>query len=318
MIVRPEPSPTLRGDAVDHVRVAMVQYGMRRLDAFEQFSARVEYFVDAARDHEADFVLFPEYFSAELLSLPQLRRLPAAEGILKLAKMESIYLKLLSDLAQRFRIHIIGGGHPMKRGEHLQNMCAVFLPDGRTILQPKLHITPWEQRSWHIQGGSDLLAIQTPKAMIGINICYDVEFPEVARYLASQGVDLIFVPYCTDTREGYHRVRYCAQARAIENQVYVVSAGVTGNLTDVPNMNTHYARSAVFSPCDYGFGRDGIEAEADPNHETLLVSDLDLGKLRRARQHGTVTPALNRRTDLFDLQTHLVPISTAPSSRQSH
>jgi predicted amidohydrolase len=318
VILQPDAPGSPRGEAPDSVRVALVQYAVRRLDAFEQFSARVEYFVDAARDYEADFVLFPEYFSAELLSLPQLRRLPAGEGIVKLAKMESIYLKLLSELAQRFRIHIVGGGHPMKRGNQLHNMCAVFLPDGRTVLQPKLHITPWEQRSWHIEGGSDLLAIQTPKVTIGINICYDVEFPEVARYLASQGVDLLFVPYCTDTREGYNRVRYCAQARAIENQVYVATAGVTGNLADVANMNTHYARSAVFSPCDFGFARDGIEAEADPNHETLLVVDLDIAKLRRARAEGTVTPALNRRTDLFDLQTHLVPISTAPSSRQTH
>lgn len=294
----------------------MVQYGVRRLDTFEEFSARVEYFIETAADFGADFVLFPEYFSAELLSLPQLRRLPAHEGILKLAKMESIYLKLLGDLAQRYRLHIIGGGHPMKRGDNLYNICPIFLPDGRSVLQPKLHITPWEQRSWNIVGGGELIAVSTPKAMIGVNVCYDVEFPEAARYLGGQGVDLLFVPYCTDTREGYHRVRYCAQARAIENQCFVATAGVTGNLPDVANMNTHYARSAMLTPCDFGFAREGIEAEADPNQETVLIADLDMGRLRRARYQGTVTPALNRRTDLFEMNTHFAPISSAPPSRQ--
>jgi predicted amidohydrolase len=297
------------------VRVAAVQYSFRRLATFEEFSARVEYFIETAADFGAAFVLFPEYFSAELLSLPQLRRLPPLEGIAKLAKMESIYIKLLGDLAQRFRIHVIGGGHPMKRGEHLYNMCPVFLPDGRSVFQPKLHVTPWEREAWNIVGGSDLTAIVTPRATVGVNICYDVEFPEVGRYLGTQGIDILFVPYCTDTRDGYRRVHACAAARAIENGYYVVTAGVTGNLPDVAGMNTHYARSAAFTPSDFGFPPLGIAAEADPNQETLLVADLDLPRLHAGRSAGTVTPLKDRRTDLFELHTQLVPISAGPPSR---
>jgi predicted amidohydrolase len=305
------PSPQRAG----LIRVAAVQYAVHRLETFEEFAARVHYFIESAADFACDFVLFPEYFSAELLSLPQLRRLPLADGVLKLAKMESIYIKLLSDLAQRHRIHIIGGGHPMKRGDQLYNICAVFLPDGRSVLQPKLHVTPWERRMWGLSGGSELTTIATPKATIGVNVCYDVEFPEVARHLGGQGAEVLFVPYCTDTREGYRRVHVCAQARAIENNMYVVTAGVTGNLPDVASMNTHYARSAILTPSDFGFARDGIGAEADPNHETLLIGELDLERLRYARQHGTVTPTLDRRTDLFEMHTHFAPISSAPSSR---
>ena len=49
-------------------------------------------------------------------------------------------------------------------------------------------------------------------------ICYDSEFPELARHLADQGAMILFVPFCTDTSNGYYRVRHCAQARAIELQ----------------------------------------------------------------------------------------------------
>jgi predicted amidohydrolase len=130
-------------------------------------------------------------------------------------------------------------------------------------------------------------------------ICYDVEFPEAVRHLADEGAEILFVPFCTDNRQGYLRVRYCAQARAIENQIYVALTGNVGNLPDVMNMDVQYGQAVVFTPSDFAFARDGIAAEADSNEETVLVCDLDLDSLHQSRSSGTVTPRIDRRPDLF-------------------
>jgi predicted amidohydrolase len=209
--------------------------------------------------------------------------------------------QLLSGLAVKHGITIIGGSHPVKKGKELLNLCHVCLPNGQIVEQPKLHITPNERRWWGISGGHTLQTIDTPKARIGVLICYDVEFPEAARYLADSGAEIIFVPFCTDNRQGYLRVRVCAHARAIENQVYVAIAGNVGNLPDVTNMDVQYGQAAVFTPSDFAFARDGIAAEADSNEETVLICDVDLDALHAARHSGTVTPRLDRRGDLFKI-----------------
>jgi predicted amidohydrolase len=188
----------------------------------------------------------------------------------------------------------------MSVGGKLVNACPLVSPDGEVFIQPKLHITPSEKRYWGIEGGDTLRVIQTPKAKVGILICYDSEFPEAARYLADQGVEILFVPYCTDDRQAYTRVRYCCQARAIENQIYVVAAGIVGNLPSVAAMDIHYGRAAVFSPADFEFSRDGIQAEADSNVEMLLVTDIDVKDLHRSRTAGSVRPRQDRRPDLFE------------------
>jgi predicted amidohydrolase len=143
-------------------------------------------------------------------------------------------------------------------------------------------------------------------------ICYDVEFPEAARYLADLGAEILFVPFCTDSRQSYLRVRYCAQARAIENQVYVAMAGTVGNLPDVGNLDINYGQAAVLTPSDFAFARDGIAAEADSNEETVLICDVDLNALHESRHSGSVTPRLDRRADLFKLVS-LLPADQAPN-----
>ena len=287
------------GDDQRKVRVACVQYQVRRVSTFEEFAEQVEYFVDAAHDYRADFVVFPEFFSVQLLSQGNMRNLPSMEGISRLADMENEFMELMTRLATEYGIHIIAGSHPMRRDGKIYNIAPVFFPDGQVQLQPKLHITPSEVKYWGISGGNDLRVINTPKARIGILICYDSEFPEAARYLADAGAEIIFVPYCTDDRPAYHRVRICSQARAIENQIYVVTAGIIGNLPSVAAMDIHYGRAGVFTPNDFEFARDGIQAEADSNVEMLLVTDLDINDLYRSRASGSVRQRMDRRPDLF-------------------
>jgi predicted amidohydrolase/GNAT superfamily N-acetyltransferase len=302
-------------DYVDHarsskVRIACVQYQVRKINSFDEFAAQVEYFVETAADYRADFVLFPEFFSVQLLSV--IDPMSSLDGIHTLAeKFTEPLIALLSGLARKFGVYIIGGSHPMKQPDgRLFNNSLIFTPDGRWITQPKLHITPSEKRYWGISGGSELFVLPTPKAKIAVQICYDIEFPEATRFLADQGAEIVFVPYCTDDRHGFLRVRQCAMARAIENQIFVATAGIIGNLPSVPSMDIHYGQAAVFTPSDFEFARDGIQAQSDSNVETLLVTDLDTADLYRSRAAGSVTPRLDRRTDLFELKVKLKNIDT--------
>ena len=287
------------------VRVAAVQHQVRGTKDFQAFADQIEYFVETAAGYRADFILFPEFVSMQLLSQASMQDLSATEGIIRLAALKDQFLELMSSLARRFGIHIIAGTHPMQINGTLHNVCPFVFPDGRVQLQPKLHITPGEKTYWGIEGGSELGIIHTPKARVGVLICYDSEFPEAARYLSDQGAEIIFVPYCTDDRQGYSRVRFCCQARAIENQIYVVTAGIIGNLPSVAAMDIHYGQAAVFTPSDFEFPRDGIQAQADPNVEMLLVTDLDIDDLHRSRASGSVRPRLDRRRDLFEFRAHL-------------
>jgi predicted amidohydrolase len=242
-------------------------------------------------------VLFPELLTAQLMSYIKART--PIEAIRKLTTLTKRVDDLFIKLAREYSIAIIGGTHPIKAGEKIENVATLYLPDGSFHRQPKIHITPSERRAWGIEGGNTLRVFDTPKARVGILVCYDSEFPEAARYLADNGAEVIFVPFCTDDRQAYLRVRYCCQARAVENQVYVVMSGTVGNLPHVENMDIQYAQSAVLSPSDFEFGRDGILAEASPNIETVITTDLDFESLQEAISNGSVRPRRDRRPDLF-------------------
>lgn len=294
---------TQRKPGLRKVRISCVQYQMRKVKSFKEFADQVSYFVDIAADYNSDYVMLPELYTLQLLS--QTGALSPLEGMRRLADYHPRLRKLLAGLARKYDTTIIGGSSPARRDGKLYNIADICLPDGSVVEQPKLHITPNERKWWGITGGDSLRVIRTPSAKIGVLICYDVEFPEAARYLTDQGVEILFVPYCTDNRQGYLRVRYCAQARAVENQIYVATAGTVGNLPDVHNMDINYAVAGVFTPSDFAFARDGIAAEADSNEETILVCDLDLDDLQEARHFGTVRPLTDRRPDLFQYSSTL-------------
>ena len=150
-------------------------------------------------------------------------------------------------------------------------------------------------------GGDKVQVFETDSGKVGVLVCYDVEFPELSRILADQGMQILFVPFLTDTQNAYNRVRFCAQARAVENECYVAIAGNVGNLPKVHNMDLQFAQSAVFTPSDFAFPINGIKAEASPNTETVIVSDVDLSLLTELREYGSVTNLKDRRKDLYQL-----------------
>jgi len=290
------------GRLPDTVRVGTVQYLQRRGHSFEEFLSFVEYFVDVVADYRGDFVVFPELFTLQLLSIED-QELAPAESIEALTKYTPRLKQALRDMALRYNINIIGGTHPTRvESGRVENIAYVYLRDGRVHEQPKIHPTPNEEYWWNIEGGSVLNAIDTDCGPIGVLICYDSEFPELARHLADQGVHILFVPFCTDERQSYLRVRYCCQARAVENQFFVVMSGNVGNLPNVHNMDIQYAQSCILTPCDFPFARDGVAADTTPNVETVAIADLRPETLVMARNNGTVQNLKDRRHDLYSVQ----------------
>lgn len=291
-----------RGRLPESVRVATVQLQMRKVVSEDQFEGQLEYFIDVAADYGADFVVFPELLTLALLSATD-RKMRPEEAIAHLTEYTDRYIKFMQEMAISYNINIIGGSHPTRLPDgDIHNICYVFLRDGAVHSQEKLHPTPSETYWWNIKGGDGLEAIQTDCGPIGVLICYDSEFPEAARHLIDQGALILFVPFCTDERQGYLRVRYCCQARAVENQCYVVMAGTVGNIPDVENMDINYAESCILTPCDFPFARDGIAALATANTETIAFADLRLQNLITSRHDGTVQNLQDRRFDLYNVQ----------------
>ena len=199
-----------------------------------------------------------------------------------------------------YNINIVAGSMPWLDDEGgIKNVSYICRRDGTMESQAKIHITPDEKAYWGLNGGDTLSVFETDIGKVGVLICYDVEFPELSRVLAEQGMKILFVPFWTDTRNAYLRVRRCAQARAIENECYVVITGSVGNLPRVENMDIQYSQAAMFSPSDFSFPHDAIIAEATPNTEMTLVSDLDMDLLKELRFQGSVQNFRDRRLDLY-------------------
>jgi predicted amidohydrolase len=228
--------------------------------------------------------------------------LSEAEAIRELAKHTDGLVQKFSELAISYNINIITGSMPELVNGRLNNAGYLCRRDGTVDRYEKMHVTPDEVKVWGMEGGNIIKTFDTDCGKIGILICYDVEFPELSRLLADEGMDILFVPFLTDTQNGYSRVRNCAQARAIENECYVAIAGSVGNLPKVHNMDIQFAQAMVFTPCDFAFPANGIKAEATTNTEMILIADVDIDLLRHLNQFGSVRNLRDRRKDLFELR----------------
>lgn len=282
------------------VRLGLIQWQMRPYENIEALLQQAEYFVDALAGYRSDFALFPEFFNAPLMAKDN--HLSESEAIRKLAAHTSEIVQRFSYLSVSYNINIVAGSMPEIINDKLYNVGYLCKRDGTVERYEKLHVTPDEAKVWGMQGGDQIKVFDTDCGKIGVLICYDSEFPELARLLADQGMDILFVPFLTDTQNGYSRVRNCSQARAIENECYVAIAGSVGNLPNVHNMDIQYAQSMVFTPCDFAFPTNGVKAEATPNSEMILIADVDIDLLRELHQFGSVRNLKDRRKDLFQLK----------------
>ncbi|WP_336786528.1 carbon-nitrogen hydrolase family protein [Paenibacillus sp. MMO-177] len=279
-------------------RVASVQYKLEDIESFEDFAAQVTHYVRNASEYGTEIILFPEFMTTQLLSIGD--DTGNALPIDRLPEFTEQYESLFRSLAAEYNMHIVGGTHVVDAGNgKRQNTAHLFHPGGKIDRQAKIHLTPTEVSEWNMSPGDGLQVFETPFGTIAMLTCYDIEFPEIVRMARAKGADVIFCPSCTDDRHGFYRVRYCCHARAVENQVYIVTTGTVGALRKVDFMRANYGQAAVITPNDIPFPPAGILSEGVINDDMLIVADLDLKLLEDVRAAGSVTTWRDRRTDLY-------------------
>lgn len=279
------------------IRLGLVQWQMRPFRDLQDFYDQVEFFVQTISAYGSDFVLFPEFFNSPLMS--PYNHLKEVDAMMRLAEMTDEIVNKIQEFAISYNVNIIAGSMPVYDNELLYNASYLCHRNGQLDSYRKVHITPNEFKYYGMMGGDEIKVFETDCGKIGLLICYDVEFPELSRILADQGMEILFVPFMTDTQNGYTRVRSCAQARAIENECYVAIAGSVGNLPRVNNMDIQFSQSAVFTPSDFAFPTNGVKSEATPNTEMVLITDVDLYHLKELHEYGTVKTLKDRRHDLY-------------------
>ena len=295
-----DKSPKLINIRKTVIRIGLVQWQMRPLANLEALFEQSEFFIDVVSGYGSDFALFPELFIAPLMA--DFNHLSEADAIREIANYSVPIRKKFLEFAISYNINIITGSMPHLENGVLYNVGYLCKRDGTFEMYTKIHITPNEVQYWGMKGGSEIKTFDTDCGKIGIMICYDVEFPELSRLMSDQGMEILFVPFLTDTQNGYTRVKLCAQARAIENECYVAIAGCVGNLPKVNNMDIQYAQTAVFTPSDFAFPSNGVKAEATPNTEMTLIVDVDLDLLKKLHEHGSVRILKDRRHDLYQIK----------------
>jgi len=269
--------------------IALAQYPLDKFTQFSAWKTKVRLWVEEAVNAGANLLLFPEYGAMELTSLLPVELQQDLHGQLNsLQTLLPEFLTLYQQLAKEFGIYLIAPSIPVKVDEEFRNRAYVFNPEGRQAFQEKRQMTRFENEQWLIRPGDALNVFSTPWGNFGITICYDTEFPLLGHHYAMAGADLLLVPSCTDTLAGHHRVHIGARARALENQIYVVTAPTVGDAAWSPAVDCNIGYAAAYSIPDRGFPNAGILAQGELNSPGWVYASLELETLKVLREQGQV------------------------------
>ncbi|MBW0002903.1 MAG: carbon-nitrogen hydrolase family protein [Hyphomicrobiales bacterium] len=270
--------------------IAAAQYPLDWHESFSAYETKLVRWVEDGVRQGAELLVFPEYGALELASLSgreaagDLQRSIAAVST-HLPQADAAHARL----ARRHGVAILAGSAPERQADGtVRNVARFFMPDGSCGRQEKIVMTRFEREQWGVSGGTELFVYDIGMARIGIAICYDVEFPLIARALAEAGAEVILAPSCTDTVHGYFRVRVGAQARALENQCVVVQAPLVGSVDWSPAVDINRGAAGFFGPPDLGFPEDGVIAQGEMDKPGFVTSRLDLEAIARVRAEGQV------------------------------
>lgn len=275
------------GERVKKLKAAAAQFSLRPVRGGDEFWARAEMLLQHAARSATDIVVFPEYFSLSLLMQEQGGDFRTA---LRNARAHSEAIaSQFAKLAAQYKMLLCAGTLPWPEGERLFNRSFVFFPDGRRLHQDKIYMTRFENEEWMVNGGEPLVTtFQFRGANCAVLTCYDSEFADLSRVLGDAKVELLLVPSCTDTEHGYWRVRHCCEARAVENQLFVVMSSIVEGDKRYPEIDGHHGQGGIFAPCDQGFPPNGLLALGEAQKEGLALAELDFDRLEEIRRNGAV------------------------------
>ena len=273
-----------------NVKIAAAQYDISFLETWANYQRKSERWVREAAEQGAKILLFPEYNTMELASLFSETVYSSLNlSLIEMQIVHEAFLNLFQGLAQQYQCVIQAGSFPVLISEDVyHNRAYLFMPNGETHFQDKMMMTRFENEQWLISAGDELKTFDTEFGRIAINICYDSEFPLLARKQVEMGANLILVPSCTDTVAGFHRVKIGCQARALENQCYVVQAALVGDAPWSPAVDVNVGAAGIYTPVDYGFPDNGILANGEFNKPQWIFAEIDLQNCEKVRAEGQV------------------------------
>jgi len=263
------------------VRISLCQFEVEPHPSFEHFTAKVMSMMEQVPT-DSHYVVFPELFTLGLVrSLADYPNVKL-EQLGQIAMFQDSFIAFFSKLAKERKQVIIAGSTFNRVDNELYNTCYVF-DDNGSYTHSKTHLFPPEAACGTLEGNL-FSVLDIGPARIATSICYEMQIPEIATILADQGVEIIFCPSHT-SEYGYHRVSYCAKARAVENQIYVAVCPTLGNPVH-PSLEGH-GKAAIYSPCDTPLPFDGVIAEAEMDKPMVVSGEVDLDLLKQLREHGT-------------------------------
>lgn len=271
------------------IKIAAAAYNFDWFDDFDAYRAKLTRWVEAAAD--CDLLVFPEYGAMELASLGGKEVAADLEASLhQVARHAEARDALHAELAARHGVHILAASGPHFDRARPVNRAVLFGPDGRIGHQDKQVMTRFEREEWHVEAAPGLRVFDTPVGRLGVLICYDSEFPLLARPLAEAGVEVILVPSCTDTVAGFNRVRIGAMARALESQCVVVHSPTVGACDWNPAIDENRGKAAIYAPSDGIWPETGILVEGEMDRPGWVKARVDLDRVRESREDGRVLP----------------------------
>ncbi|QHQ35169.1 carbon-nitrogen hydrolase family protein [Algicella marina] len=268
------------------MKIAAAAYPIDWLDSWDAYAAKLERWVAEA---QADLLVFPEYGAMELASLAGREAAADLDACTQavsdlLPEVDALHARL----ASRYGCHIVAASAPVATSEGFVNRARLISPDGGIGIQDKQIMTRWEREPWGILPGGPLRVFETALGRIGILICYDSEFPLLARALFEAGVEILLVPSCTETLSGYSRVRIGAMARALEGQCVAAHSSTLGDVPWCPPVEANTGMGGIFGPPDNGMPPTGILAEGTLNRSGWTTAEVDIAALREIRRDGQV------------------------------
>ena len=270
--------------------LAAAQYDIGFFQHFDDFGNKLADWFSQAKAQGAELLVFPEYASMELSSF--FGEAVYADLNKQLYAMQSVYQDYRAcylQLAKTHNVFVLAGSFPLLIGDTtFRNRAELFSPEGSVGYQDKLIMTRFENEKWLIQPGKDLAVFNTDIGTLGINICYDSEFPMFARQQAEAGAELILVPSCTDGQAGFNRVKVGCQARALENQCFVLQSPTVGDAPWSPAVDCNAGKAAIYAPIERGISDNGIVAQGENEQAQWVYASVDLSDVARLRQEAQV------------------------------
>lgn len=274
------------------MKIAAACYPIERIEGYFGLVEKYRAWVGEAAGAGAELVVFPEYGAAELAGIAGLDAAAAGDdpepSMVAISARLPAYWTMCAELARRYRVYLLSGSGPFRTDRAWVNRAVFFGPDGGRVICDKQIMTPWERDPLGLSPGEPLRVIETPLGRIGVLICYDAEFPLLARALVEAGAELILVPSWTEAEDGYNRVRIGAMARALEGQCVTVQAPTQGAAPWSWFADENAGAAGIFGPPDTGFPPTGVIAEGEMNRPGWVMAEVDLAALDRVRGAGNV------------------------------